>query len=96
MATRFYGLRLSPRRRRHRCRSAVPACLNPGENFPNANNKQSVGAGGDFPVQNGKAQFQLTLTAVFKPKCTTPMTLVFGPITITVSGDSFAPFSTTI
>jgi hypothetical protein len=47
-------------------------------------------------VQNGKAQFQLTLTAVFKPKCTPPMTLVFGPITITVSGDSFAPFSTTI
>ncbi len=76
--------------------AAEVACLNPGENFPNAGNKQSVGAGGDFPVQNGKAQFRLTLTAVFQPKCTPPMTLVFGPITITVSGDSFATFSTTI
>src|SRR4029450_5286234 len=44
----------------------------------------------------GKAQFRLTLTAVFQPKCAPPMTLVFGPITITVSGDSFAAFSTTI
>ena len=76
--------------------AAEVACLNPGQNFPNASNKQSVGAGGDFPVQNGKAQFMLTLTAVFQPKCTPPMTLVFGPITITVSGDSFATFSTTI
>jgi hypothetical protein len=76
--------------------SAEVACLNPGENFPNANNKQSVGAGDDFPVQNGKANFELTLTAVFQPKCQPPMTLVFGPITITVSGDSFATFSTTI
>jgi hypothetical protein len=75
---------------------AEVACLNPGQNFPNADNKQSVGAGDDFPVQNGKAEFELTLTAVFKPKCAPPMTLVFGPITITVSGDSFAPFSTTI
>jgi hypothetical protein len=76
--------------------SADVACLNPGEQFPNASNKQSVGAGGDFPVQNGKANFRLTLTAVFQPKCSPPMTLVFGPITITVSGDSFATFSTTI
>jgi hypothetical protein len=76
--------------------SAEVACLNPGQNFPSASNKQSVGAGSDFPVQNGKANFELTLTAVFKPKCTPPMTLVFGPITITVSGASFETFSTTI
>ena len=76
--------------------TAEVACLNRGEQFPNADNKQSVGVGGDFPVQNGKANFRLTLTAVFKPKCSPPMTLVFGPITITVSGDSFASFSTTI
>jgi hypothetical protein len=84
----------------HVTASAQVACLNPGENFPSANNKQSVGAGGDFPVQNGKADFQLALTATFQPKCSPPMTLVFGPITITVSSDevpaSFAPFSTTI
>jgi hypothetical protein len=76
--------------------TAEVACLNPGENFPQAGNKQSVGAGGDFPVQNGKANFSLTLTAVFQPKCTPPMTLVWGPITITVSGDSFESFSTTV
>jgi hypothetical protein len=67
---------------------------------PNANNKQSVGAGGTFRVQNGKADFRLALTAVFQPKCSPPMTLVFGPITITVSSTqdpaSFEPFSTTI
>jgi len=84
----------------HVAASAVVACLNPGENFPSANNKQSVGAGADVPVQNGKANFSLTLTATFQPKCTPPMTLVFGPITITVSSDvtpaSFEPFSTTI
>lgn len=84
----------------HVTATAEVACLNPGENFPSADNKQSVGAGGDFPVQNGKANFRLTLTATFKPKCSPPMTLVWGPITITVSSTqtpaSFTPFSTTI
>ena len=76
--------------------TAEVACLNPGEQFPSAENKQTVGAGGDFPVQNGKATFSLTLTATFKPKCSPPMTLVWGSITVTVSGDSFASFSRTI
>jgi hypothetical protein len=80
--------------------SAEVACLNPGEQFPNATNKQSVGAGDQFPVQNGKANFSLTLTATFKPKCSPPMTLVWGPVTITVSDPtppaSFEPFSITI
>jgi hypothetical protein len=84
----------------HVAANAEVACLNPGQNFPSAGNKQSVGAGADVPVQNGKANFQLTLTAVFQPKCTPPMTLVFGPITITVSSvetpPSFTAFSTTI
>lgn len=80
--------------------TAEVACLNPGQNFPNADNKQSVGAGGNFPVQNGKANFRLTVTATFKPKCDPPMTLVWGPVTITVSDPtppaSFEPFSITI
>jgi hypothetical protein len=80
--------------------SAEVACLNPGQQFPDASNKQSVGAGGQFPVQNGKANFSLTLTATFQPKCSPPMTLVFAPITITVSDPtppaSFEPFSITI
>ena len=80
----------------HAQATAEVACLNPGENFPQARNKQTVTAGGDFPVQNGKADFELTMTAVFQPKCTPPMTLVWGPIIVTISGASFAPFSTTL
>ena len=76
--------------------SAEAACLNRGENFPQADNKETFSAGDDFPVQNGKANFRLSLTATFQPKCSPPMTVVFGPVTITVSGDSFASFSTTI
>lgn len=76
--------------------TAEVACLNPGQQFPQADNKDEVGAGGDFPVQNGKAYFSLTLTADFQPKCSPPMTLVWGPATITVSGDSFSTFSTTV
>jgi hypothetical protein len=80
--------------------TAEAACLNPGDQFPQAANKQTVTASGVFPVQNVKANFSLTLTATFQPKCTPPMTLVWGPATITVSDPtppaSFAPFSTTV
>lgn len=76
--------------------SAQAACLNRGENFPQAANKETFSAEGDFPVQNGKANFSLTLTASFQPRCSPPMRVVWGPVTITVSDTSFAPFSTTI
>lgn len=75
--------------------SAEAACLNRGGQFPEAENKETFTAAGDFPVQNGKANFSLTVTATFQPKCSPPMTVVFGPVTITVSGDSFATFSET-
>ena len=80
----------------HVVASAQAACVNRGGNFPSAANKKTFSAEGDFPVQNGKANFSLTLTATFQPKCSPPMTVVWGPVTITVSGDTFAPFSTTI
>jgi hypothetical protein len=76
--------------------SAQAACLNRGGNFPEAENKETFSSEGDFPVQNGKANFALTLTATFQPKCSPPMTVVWGPVTITVSDTSFTPFSTTI
>jgi hypothetical protein len=76
----------------HVTAEAEVACLNPGEQFPQAENKQTVGAAGDFPVQNGKATFDLTLNAVFQPKCSPPMTLVWGPITVCVSGATFETF----
>jgi hypothetical protein len=80
----------------HVVASAQAACLNPGQNFPQAANKQTFSAEGDFPVQNGKANFNLTLTATFSPKCSPPMTVVWGPVTITVSDTTFEPFSITI
>jgi hypothetical protein len=33
-------------------------------------------------VQNGKALFDLTVTATFQPDCTPPMTLVFSNVTV--------------
>jgi hypothetical protein len=62
--------------------SAQAACLNRGENFPQAANKETFTAQGTFPVQNGKALFELTLTATFLPKCSPPMRVVFGDVTI--------------
>lgn len=47
--------------------TATAECVNPGGNHPKAANKTDVAAVGDFPVQNGKADFNLTATAVFDP-----------------------------
>ena len=62
--------------------TAEAACLNPGGNFPSAANKETVTAAGDFPVQNGHADFSLSLTAVFQPRCSPPMSVVFGDVTV--------------
>jgi hypothetical protein len=63
--------------------SAQAACLNPGGNFPSAANKETFTASGTFPVQNGHADFSLTLTATFQPACSPPMTVVWGDVTVT-------------
>jgi hypothetical protein len=73
--------------------AAQAACVNRGQNFPQAANKQTFSSAGDFPVQNGKANFSLSVTATFQPKCSPPMTVVWVPGSITGSGDSFASFS---
>jgi hypothetical protein len=62
--------------------SATALCINGGGNHPKAVNKESVNAAGDFPVQNGKANFSLTLTAVFQPPCSPPMTVQFTDVTL--------------
>ncbi len=62
--------------------SADAACVNPGSNKPKAANKQSFSSGDDFPVQNGQANFTLTLTATFQPNCSPPMTVQFSNITV--------------
>jgi hypothetical protein len=63
--------------------TATAACLNPGQQFPQAGNKESVQAAGDFPVQSGKADFSLTLVASFQPPCSPPMSIVWGDIVVT-------------
>jgi hypothetical protein len=63
--------------------SVVAACLNPGQQFPQATNKETVTASADVPVQNGKALFSLDLVAVFQPSCSPPMSVVFGAVTVT-------------
>ena len=63
--------------------TATAQCINPGGNHPKAANKQSVSAAGDFPVQNGKAEFTISLTATFQPQCSPPMTVVFTDVVVT-------------
>jgi hypothetical protein len=61
--------------------SATAECINKGENHPKAANKETVATGANVPVQNGKANFSLTVTATLK--CSPPMTLVFTDVTVT-------------
>jgi phage tail sheath gpL-like len=61
---------------------ATAECINNGGKHPKAENKESVSAEGEFPVQNGKAEFSLTLTASFKPACSPPMELRFSNVIV--------------
>ncbi len=63
--------------------SADAACINPGSKHPKAANKESFSAEGDFPVQNGKAEFSLVLSADLQPDCSPPMTVVWTNVTVT-------------
>src|SRR5947207_1494056 len=60
--------------------SATALCINGGGHHPKAVNKESVSSAGDFPVQNGKADFTLSVTATFKPACSPPMTVQFTDV----------------
>jgi phage tail sheath gpL-like len=62
--------------------TATAECINPGSKHPKAANKESVSAEGDFPVQNGMATFELTLTASFQPECSPPMTVRFSDVVV--------------
>jgi hypothetical protein len=54
-----------------------------GGNHPKAVNKADVTAAGDFPVQNGKADWTLSVTATFQPECAPPMTVAYTDVTVT-------------
>jgi hypothetical protein len=62
--------------------TAEAQCINPGGNHPKAGNKASFSTEGDFPVQNGKADFSLTVVATFQPDCTPPMTVKWLNVTL--------------
>lgn len=62
--------------------TATAECVNGGHRHPKAENKESLSAEGDFPVQNGKANFELTLTASFQPECSPPMTVQFSNVIV--------------
>jgi hypothetical protein len=58
-------------------------CVNPGNNEPQAENKDAVIAEGDFPVQNGKTNFTLSGVGTTDPACSPPMTLVYQNVVVT-------------
>jgi hypothetical protein len=62
--------------------TATASCINPGGQHPQAGNKETVTAEGDFPVQNGRAEFSLTVVAVFQPSCSPPMSVAFTDVTV--------------
>jgi hypothetical protein len=58
-------------------------CVNPGGNEPQASNKQSLSKSRVIPVQNGKADYSISLTATFQPNCSPPMSVVWSNLMLT-------------
>lgn len=54
---------------------------------PQAVNKGSFNAEGDFPAQNGKSLFALSMEAVFQPPCDPPMTVSWAELSVTVTAE---------
>ena len=63
--------------------SATALCITNGGKHPKAVNKASVSSTTDQPVQNGKADYTVSLTATFQPDCSPPMTVQFTDVTVT-------------
>jgi hypothetical protein len=63
--------------------SATADCINNGGNHPKAVNKTSVSSQQNVPVQNGKANYTISVTATFSPSCSPPMTVQFTSATLT-------------
>jgi hypothetical protein len=63
--------------------SGTAQCVNPGGNDPQAGNKQAFSTAADVPVQNGKANYTLTLTAVLQPPCNPPMSIAWSGLALT-------------
>jgi hypothetical protein len=73
--------------------TALAECINPGSKKPRAANKESVSAEGDFPVQNGKANYSLTLVATtIDPSCSPPMVIRWSNVLIEVDTHDISQF----
>ncbi|HEY3070014.1 MAG TPA: hypothetical protein VGJ34_06820 [Gaiellaceae bacterium] len=75
--------------------TATALCINNGGNHPRAVNKASVSSTDTTPVQNGKANITITLTATFSPDCSPPMTVQFTDVLVfdNTNGYYLEPFS---
>lgn len=57
-------------------------CVNPGGNDPEADNKDEFVTTATIPVQNGKTNYAMTVTADFQPPCSPPMSVVFSDLKV--------------
>ena len=75
--------------------TATALCINNGGKHPRAVNKASVSAPTTTPVQNGKADISIDLTASFSPECSPPMTVTFTDVLVfdQTNGFFLEPFS---
>jgi hypothetical protein len=62
--------------------SGDAACVNPGGNHPQAANKETFSTSAVVPVQNGHADYSMTLTATFSPDCAPPMHVVWSNVVL--------------
>lgn len=67
--------------------TADASCVNRGGHNPNAGNKDTFSTDGDFPVQNGKALFELSLVATFQPDCAPPMRVEWSNVSVVVTAE---------
>jgi hypothetical protein len=75
--------------------TATALCINNGGKHPRAVNKASVSAETTTPVQNGKADIEIELTATFQPDCSPPMEVQFTDVLVfdETNGYFLEPFS---
>lgn len=62
--------------------SGVAQCVNPGSQEPSAQNKASFAVAENEPVQNGKSDYEISVTPVFQPSCSPPMTIAVESLTV--------------
>jgi hypothetical protein len=62
--------------------SGTAQCVNPGNQDPQAANKVSFDQSFTEPVQNGHADYTVSVTPAFQPACSPPMSLTFD-VTLT-------------